>query len=431
MLATIEAAPAVTVFAQPERQPRIPEFDYLGPEVASYSEACKSFDPLASVRMYRYDLYHFGHILPETHQRIMDEEISLMAEGVNRVARTKFVLRRSEGNLQYKKGGEWASYREMLETGKRAAELSAAEDSRKQFLVYEADDDLDVHYDNMLRLRPGEQYTWASTYCQDIEDTYGPEFVRSCGRFPGRKMGFLYLAECSEDGNVVLISQTIDGDNREAVAAALDRARRGNVTMDNLVSAHDNVVGGDVYAGRPGADVRENAWQTIQQHTDLIQYFLDGLERIARQRQPITVLEDAIKRHMYGTWAALKNRIDGLAVPAQYLPRADGVPIAHLAMVGQEVQRSFQQFVEAGIAMGGCGGEIKMLQGEQDILAASTQSVFEALFGVLEDRFGSLIFECTEGHSNKREVGRLRTTCRVPGCKGSVGCGPKKLAPAA
>jgi hypothetical protein len=55
-------------------------------------------------------------------------------------------------------------------------------------------------------------------------------------------------------------------------------------------------------------------------------------------------------------------------------------------------------------------------QGEQ------TEQEDEKGFGIDEDEFGSLTFECTEGHRNRRPRGKLITKCCKPACKGTVGC---------
>ena len=361
---------------------RAPEYAYLGREVAEYQESCKSFDPLASLRMYRYDLYHFGRILPETYERVVAEEMSFIAEGMDRAARTEFGLRRQGDDLMYYKSGDWQSYRGMLHDGLKAAKRSVGEDPRRQFLLQAAETDLQVHYGRMVSLKPGQQYVYVSQYPQDIEDKYGAEFVRSCGFFPDRKMSFLYRAYCESNGNVVLESQTLDGNNAVAIAAVLDHAaEHKSADMDALVAAHDKAFGGDVYAGRPGAEMRENAWRSIQQHADLIQYFLSGLETIARRPEPISALEQAAKRHVYGTWAALKQRIDGSAMSSRHRVQINGVSATGLAMLEQEVRQAFNQFALEGRAMVGCGGIIDILKGEQDILSSEGKDVFGAIFG--------------------------------------------------
>src|SRR5581483_7383968 len=51
----------------------------LNEQVESQSEQLRSFDPLASVKMMRFDLECFWYVLPETRQRACDEELSYLA----------------------------------------------------------------------------------------------------------------------------------------------------------------------------------------------------------------------------------------------------------------------------------------------------------------------------------------------------------------
>jgi hypothetical protein len=392
----------------------------------------RSFNLLASVNMARADIRDHEQILPETLERIYDEELSLIVEGMDRAARTEFVLKREGDELVYYKSGNWEPYTAMLLTGRTVAKTEAEADPRKQFLFDDAIDDL-AHGYKMQTLQSGEQHVWASPYRHDLEEKYGVEFMTSCGRFPGRKMGFLYRAACDEAGNVVLESQTVDNSDDEAFAVALDLAKNDpQADMDSLVRAYDQVLshkrGANFYAGRTDVERRENAWDQLREQRDLIEYFISGIETIARGSLKGEALEDAAKRHTYGVWAAFKKRFD--SGPAVRLEATD-MPIVYRAMVANEVQVAFNDFAEAGFVMVGCGGAIKILRGEKDILDASPDDILNAIFGPeseqvsggVSDQYGPLSFQCTKGHWNTRRPGKLKDHCGSWGCSGSVGCG--------
>jgi len=389
-------------------------------------ERAQSFDPLASVRMFRYDLERFGQVLPETRERVHDEELSFIAEAVDRAARTRFPLKRQGDDLAYYKNGQWLSYTGMLLQGLEVAKHEAQLDPRRQFLAKDAANDLG-HLFQMRKLRPGQSYVWHSKYRQDVESKYGAQFMRECGRFPDRQMGFLYRAYCNDNGDILLDSQTVDrATDDEAFAAAMQAAQGGD--LNQATRAYDTVLsrkhGAEMFAGRLGAEVNENAWEEIQRHRDLIEFFLNKLEAIAAMPLHGPALEEATKRHLYGTWAAFKQRLDGVASYVSYEPASSNMPVAHLAMLEREVHDAFTDFARAGRPLVGCGGSIEMLQGEQNILRASAEDVFRSIFGEEEtDQFGSLTFKCTEGHTNKRPRGKKITKCKVAGCReGSVGC---------
>ena len=128
------------------------------------TETLRTFDPLASVAMLRYDLAQFSGVLPDTLDRVYDEELSYLAEGVDKAARTPFALRRDEtGTMLYFNKGEWRPYIGMLMTGSLAAQAEAEDDPRKKFLAERARADLLRGY-RMQALQAGERMSWYSPY---------------------------------------------------------------------------------------------------------------------------------------------------------------------------------------------------------------------------------------------------------------------------
>lgn len=394
-------------------------------EAAGHAEQLRSFDVLASVDKLRFDLQWFGHILPETRQRVIDEEVSYLAEGADRASRTSFVFARQDGDLQYFQQGSWRPYGAMLVTGLKVARQEAAQDYRRQFLVEWAERDIDYGY-KMRQLRPGEQLIWTNSFPHALAERYGTAFLDSCGLQSERGMGFIYRAYCRPDGHVVLESQTVDGSDAEALAAVNGAAARSpRVTLDELVTVYDETVsrkyGGHFYAGRRQAAPGENAWQVLRQHQDLINYLVGGLEKLAASALPRHELARTTKKHLYGVWATLKARLDSGRQPsATYQSR--GVPqwLLH-ARLAREVAHNFREFAAVGRVLVGCGGSIQVLAGEADILAADAADVHSAIFGGEKmDKYGSLRFKCPKGHSNTRPRGRLIEKCQV--CRMSVRC---------
>jgi len=388
-------------------------------------ERLKSFDSLASVDMLRFDLERFGQVLPETRQRVCDEELSYITEGIDRAARTTFVLGRIDDELVIFDRGKWRPYVGMLLTGLEVAKHEASLDPRRQFLADWAASDLQYGY-HMGRLKPGQELVWDSRYPHREAQMYGEEFMRSCGLKPDRKMGFLYRAVCQNDGSIVLESQTVDRSDEDAFDAALRAADKPENDMDASVGAYDSVLAekhsGPFYAGRRETEIHENIWQTILAQRDLIDYFLDRLEVIASTPMPRDQLEDIAKRHVYGVWAALKKRIDAGRISIQ-VSQQGNVAQASYHVPEQEVRRAFQEFAAQGRVLVGCGGAISMLRGELDILAASGEDVFSAIFGTKTDKdnYGSLQFKCPKkGCLNTRKPGKLIKECQK--CGADVTC---------
>lgn len=395
-------------------------------------EQQKSFDLLASVRMMRYDLAQFGHVLPPTRQRVEDEEVSFLVEGAERPARTTFLLKRENGELVYFVRGQWRPYMEMLETGLNVAEAEAAADPRRKFLVNWAIRDRGKGQ-GMCALRPGEQMVWNNPYPHALEWLYGQKFLDECNLVTDRKLGFLYRAFCLEDGSIVLESQTVDGSDQDGFNAAMQLAEDcPEADMDMLVEVYDSALTkkycGVFYAGQEEAAVK-NAWDVIrEQHRDLVDYLLNGLENIARWQASDEVLEDASKRHVYGVWAAFKKRLDAAGSEIKTHTSDLGheycdEELIYLRPLDQEVHQAFNEFVDRGAVLVGCGGSIRILSDEEDVMNASGEEVFSAIFSsnaLSEDRYGSLTFKCPKGHTNIRPRDKLIPRCTT--CGTSVKC---------
>jgi hypothetical protein len=374
------------------------------------AEQQKSFDPLASINRLRYDIQNFGYILPETKQRVFEEELSYLVEGVDKAAHTTFALRRQGDGLVYFDQGKWRPYDGMLQTGLNVARREAIEDPRRSFLYSWAINDR-VRGSAMSKLRPGQQMSWTSSYRHDVAERYGDMFMNNCGLNAERKMGFIYQATGSEDG-IILESHTVDLSDPDALAAV-------NVAIDNnpetklgsLVTTYDRVLeekyGEPYFAGRTETEVNENAWKAILKEKELTDYLLQGLENIANGPLVGHQLEKATKRHVYGIWATFKERLDGKYVPTitgTYTPlNNDKVTVSYNHGIACEVQRAFDKFVREGRVLIGCGGSIDVLEGEEDIFNASGKEVHTAIFG------GKVCKEIKNGQI---------TTC--PSCKKTV-----------
>ena len=348
-------------------------------------EKLKSFDLAANVRDMRHDIDCYGYVLPETREQVGNEQLSYLAEGSDRAARTTFVLRREGDELVYFADGQWVPYSTMLKTGLKVAEAEAMIDSRRRFLAEWAQNDL-YHYSQIRRLRPGDLYIWSSSYAHHEEALYGTAFMQECGLVPDRKMGFLYRAYCQADGMVVLESQTVDRSDDEAFANALDMAELDpEADLDVLVRAYDSVLmkkyGGFFYAGRRSAELNENAWQQITANRDLVEYLLNGLEGIARTALPDHELEYETKRHIYGVWALFKKRLEGTARPITFMAGDEASYLAAQIRLTFEVGNAYQEFVTQGRPLIGCGGAITMSNGESDVMSMSSKDVFSSIFG--------------------------------------------------
>ncbi len=341
------------------------------------AEKPKSFDVLASVDLYRFDLQTVGYIRPETKQRVYDEEMVLIAEGINQPLATEFRFQNLSGQLVYFDSGVWRPYLATLIKGCQTAEREALQDARKFFLAERAVEDLKVGY-KLLELQPGQKLNWYSPFPDRQRNLYGQEFIGELGFQPKRRMGFLYQAEKHPDGSLSLRTQSVDNSDEQAFAAALAKGADSTATLDDLRDAYDGVLeqryGQTFFAGRARGDEppEENAWLTVSRHKDLIEDFyfkkiedLAGLDEIPR-----SMLERAKKRLTYGVWAALKQRLDKGSLNLSSPRRLGG-------SIQQEVNAAYSSLAAKGQVLFGCGGSIS---GEVALLKASAYDVHKAIF---------------------------------------------------
>ncbi len=340
--------------------------------VTAAEKKLSSFDVLASVNLMRHDLDNYGQVLPETLERVYDEELTYIAEGINQPLMTEFRLGRVGDELAYFHNGQWRPYLGSLVTAVEVYRLESLEDPRKKFMYDRAVDDLRIGY-QLADLNPGEKLRWKSAFPDHELVRYGDDFIGELGFQAERRMGFLYEAETDNEGYLLLRTYSVDNSDDEAFAAALE--------SDDMLEGYDTALGqkygGSFAAGRrPGSELREeNAWDTVRSHKDLIEdYFMKELERLALSGLPRAELEKAKKRLTYGVWAALRKRLEeGVLIGTDFTEPHGGYD-----SVGGEVQRAYHEASVRGEVLFGCGGS---MTGEAALLNAAAKDVFDDIFG--------------------------------------------------
>ena len=344
-------------------------------------ESLKHFDVLSSVDLFRYDLQTAGAIHPETWQRVADEELSYVAEGLNNPLHTEFTLQERDGMLVYFHNGQWAPYERMLEKGLVAAEQARSADYRKQILVDMAEADL-RNYQAFRQLKPGERMAWFSPFDDTSCEQYGEEFMNSLGFQAQRRMGFLYEASRDDNGNITLKTQSVDNSNLPAFTAAMEAAHDG-AELHEMLAVYDAVLeeqtGEMHYAGRLAESVRQpNTWQFIMRQSDLINFFMEEMVMLAKQvNLSRSELETAKKRLTYGVWAAFKERAEerfDAAMSPGFIETNAFAPTLR-----QEIEQSLIRTLMKGDRLLGCGGEIKFAI--DDVFNMNPGDAFNKLFG--------------------------------------------------
>ncbi len=348
------------------------------------NQEVRSFDVLAGVYALRYDLDNFGSVLPETRNQVLDEHLSFIAEGIGRAAKTEFIFRQSGDDLVYFDDGKWRAYSEMLEAGHEAAVHDAALDPRRQFLVDWSMRDKFNHEQNK-KLQPGQRRVWASLYPKQVEERYGREFLSNCGLNPERQMGFLYQATRLNDGSIRLESQTLDLSDADGFQAALDAAKDNpSLSLDNLKDIYDQVLshkyGGTFHAGQSEGVRYDNAWKEILANQDVVAHLIKGLEGLAARAMDYMTLEAETKKHLIGSWALFKKRLDGTAAKMSDIYTHSSQGFAYQEVwLKQQAHEAFVEVVAKHETLRGCGGSLSM-NGES-LMSESLEDAFNHIFG--------------------------------------------------
>lgn len=342
----------------------------------------KSFDIESSVNMFRRDLIEVGFVRDETKERVLEEDLSLVVEGIDKPSQTTFVLKRENNELVYYNDGKWQPYLSMLYQGHQIAKREAEIDPRKTFKLNRASDDLLDGY-KMQNLSPGERHSWSADFPREETEKFGETFIKSEGFNPNRKLGFLYQAICNEDGSVTLQSQTVDRCELGAFKAVEEAINIDpELDIDGMTRVYDGYLsqqyGGYFFAGRREAEVGENAWQDVLKQRRLIEYHLIRLEEIARL--PKHEIATANKIHLVSLWSMFEKNIIGKQVefdPNSHLELTSSAMLVYR----QAADNAFNEFLLSGKPLIACGGELIIEKTMKDILEASDKELFESVFG--------------------------------------------------
>lgn len=351
------------------------------------AEAKLSFDPLASINLMRFDIDNFGSVLPETKMRILDEECSYFAEAIDRHSYTAFTLKEDpEKGLVYFDQGKWRPYLGLLMTGLEVANREAEEDHRKKFLADWAARDLQKGY-QMESLEVGKTMVWDNPFPHQEHDLYGSKFLNDCGLQSARKMGFIYMATRNQDGSVTIESHTVDNSDEDAFAAARKlREHDREATIHDLVRTYDDGLfmkyGQQYFAGRLKREgqAEENAWEFVERHKGLFEYYFAELEKIAFSELQGKDLLRRKNNLTVGIWKLTKDLLDGQTFVGLTNEVAqnfvEGINVASEAQMSSLLQMALVRAINQGEALIGCGGSIVA-----DMADADMKEVFNAIFG--------------------------------------------------
>lgn len=382
-----------------------------------------SFDLTASVNMFRYDLKNFGEIQAETHQRVYDEELTFVAEGIDRHCYTTFTLQdnQKDGLVLFKEG-KWQPYRGMLLTGLETAKKETKNDYRRKFLEDWAVRDLQIGF-ALEELKPGQVLNWNSPFAEEESQLYGKRFMLDCGLQPERRMGFIYRAQRDADGSVTLESHTVDNSDTDGFAAVeqlLENDPEANITSQ--IEAYDDAMlkkhGREYEAGRlKGKDDGINAYNFIETNKQYVDYYMDEITALAKSQLEGESLKTAKKDLTYGFWASLKELLNEQRPAPDNTAFYNPNPIQHQDLsrnqIAFRVSQAYTRASERGEVMAGCGGSVSV----KSLSEMEPDDALDSVFGVDKKKelswHGGRIKKgrCVNCHEGPKDVG-VKNWCK-------------------
>lgn len=236
-----------------------------------------------------------------------------------------------------------------------------------------------------------------------------------------RKQAFLRVITADTDGRIVMRSQSLDRSDRQAleqifitlgampthgellgqrIHVDLDADKQEEL-MNMLITAHDEVLstkyGGNWYAGRTPADIA-NTYDFVCAQEDLLSAF-----------EAASYVDGNTKQARYNLAAAMRKRFTAGEKSSNLIYWSKNEfsldPATH------EMQNAGREARMAGVVFSGCGETLGTVE-EMARLGYGNKSD--------EDQYGSLTFECGNGHRNIRPRGQLIPNCTS--CGMSVRC---------
>lgn len=404
----------------------------------------REFDVLASLYLLRADIDRYGEVRRETFERVYEQELTYLAEGIDAPLITRFEQHMVGGRLEAIDG---TPLRQMLKNGLETAVKGAKEDSRYAFHAQRAQNDL-FELDAVEAMMRGEANINTiisfSPFPHEALEEHGKGLLVTRGYQPDRKLSFLRIYQNAGDGRLQTSTISLDNSNLDGfrdIAAKYGVKIPDNETSDffgqyliglqeeralanleqELIVHYDtflnSITGLNYYQGRASAD-RINPWDFIESQKDLVGFYFQRLNSMS-EHPPVSrvVLERQKIELTYSFWAAMKQRLD------RYRRGQLSVPVSNKDMLGDE-QRLQLEIANAGQAAAerherlvGCGGDMLIEASETSLWNARPETALASIMTSETERL-----EWKEGYCRINECPTRPRKTEVAQCNICRGC---------
>jgi len=293
-------------------------------------------------------------------QRVLDEEMSLVAEGLRGHLDVPFDFAYYNGELQAADGENFCT---IVTKGLAYAEQKFLADSRCHFLVDRA-----IYEQQEARLAEElaagnlncATIVTISAYPEEAERKYGKAFVQSLGFQPDRKLTLVRAVEKTPEG-IRMHSRGIENSELKAWNKTLG--------LEHNIDTTENLLGVTVFRNEPAVavldDIEKNykltigsvateeldVWQFMQTQKPLIDYFIQQLTEISQSDLVGNELCTTINDLRYQFWSAMAKKLEAYKRSERYLPGESTDVI--FTSAASSMRESNAVFAACGMSIGG------------------------------------------------------------------------------
>lgn len=317
-------------------------------------------DPaLASIKRLQRERMHDGRVSPEVWQRVIDEEASLVAEGLRGHINIPFDFKYIEGKLRAEDGEDFI---QIAQNGIEYAYQQSIKDSRYDFLVQRA---VFNYQEAQLAEQLAAGDLQAKTiiivepYAEEQAAEYGEQFVQSLGFRPDVKLALVRAIEKTDDG-VRMYTRGVEQSDlalwnkvlgkKPPIATTTQMVGEHMVTNAHALHILDALQADYISrAGGEQANKQHDVWNFLQDQKDLSNHFYAELDKISYEQLGDAELKERVNFLRYNYWSALRIRFEAMQAGETFMENANAADVMHAA--GAKMQAEREIFAACGVSI--------------------------------------------------------------------------------
>ena len=303
----------------------------------------------ASVHRIRESLIEHGEVHSSDWNRVVDEELSLIAEGLDGTVTTSFDFNYIDGHIRAADGESFIS---IANNGMQYLRNKVIDNSQFEFAYLRACHEKSEAElaEKMARGEVAAQtMVTISPYPEEAAQKYGDEFLISLGYQPSRKLALIRAIERTENG-ITMHSRTVEDSDLKKWNTICKGAFRASNTDETVskqvffdVSAKDALNAIEKEYSNPKGIDQNNTWDFLLSQTEIADYFFEQLLELSKSNLDGEQLKAELNNLRYNFWSAIKLRHDSRG----YL--ANEHPASVMEQAGSEMQARREVFSSCGM----------------------------------------------------------------------------------